>query len=137
VCQIPDYVTSLVGGAGFYIATRSLISLPPPTVLLPASRADAFEAFIASLRALDGSDLPHTAAWVALTHSRGASDWLRGLHCLSSTEPCFGCHSRVSDWVTWTRTIDTGCHQLVFLFGCHSRVSDAVIYWCFDCKITL
>ena len=32
-----------VGGAGFYIATRDLISLPPPTVLLPASRADAFE----------------------------------------------------------------------------------------------
>jgi len=50
-----------VGGAGFYIATRSLISLTPPTVLLPASRAAAFEAFIASLRALDGSDLPHTA----------------------------------------------------------------------------
>ena len=26
------------GGAGFYIATRALVSLPPPTILLPASR---------------------------------------------------------------------------------------------------
>lgn len=53
------------GGAGFYIATRALVSLPPPTILLPASRADAFETFIASLRALDGSDLPHVPVPVA------------------------------------------------------------------------
>lgn len=50
-----------VGGAGFYIATRSLVGLPPPTVLLPASRAKAFETFIQSLRTLDGSDLHHVA----------------------------------------------------------------------------
>lgn len=55
----------MAGGAGFYIATRSLVGLPPPTVLLPASRAVAFEAFIASLRALDGSDLPHTPVPIA------------------------------------------------------------------------
>ena len=50
-----------VGGVGFYIATRSLLSLPPPTVLLPASRAVAFAAFVDAARALDGSDMPHEA----------------------------------------------------------------------------
>ena len=54
-----------VGGAGHYIATRSLLSLPPPTVLLPAQRANAFEAYVASLRALDGSELPHVAVPIA------------------------------------------------------------------------
>ena len=48
-----------VGGAGFYIATRSLLSLPPPTILLPASRAAAFAAFVDAMKALDGSDMPH------------------------------------------------------------------------------
>lgn len=48
-----------VGGCGFYIATRSLLQLPPPTILLPASRAKAFEVFIDALRQLDGSDMPY------------------------------------------------------------------------------
>ena len=50
-----------VGGAGFYIATRSLISLPPPTIVLPASRTTAFAAFVDAMKALDGSDMPHVA----------------------------------------------------------------------------
>ena len=50
-----------VGGAGFYIATRSLISLPPPTILMPASRTVAFAAFVDAMKALDGSDMPHDA----------------------------------------------------------------------------
>ena len=39
-----------VGGAGFYIATRSLLSLPPPTILMPASRTVAFAAFVDAMR---------------------------------------------------------------------------------------
>ena len=54
-----------VGGAGFYIATRSLIRLPPPVIVLPASRARAFEAFVDALRALDGSELPHEVVRMA------------------------------------------------------------------------
>ena len=50
-----------VGGAGFYIATRSLLSLPPPTILMPASRTVAFAAFVDAMKALDGSDMPHDA----------------------------------------------------------------------------
>ena len=67
-----------VGGAGHYIATRSLLSLPPPTVLLPAQRADAFEAYVASLRALDGSELPH----VAVPIEPGETHVLSKLHCV-------------------------------------------------------
>jgi ribonuclease Z len=50
-----------VGGAGMYVATRSLLSLAPPTILLPRERVDAFGAFIASLRVLDDSELNHSA----------------------------------------------------------------------------
>ena len=46
----------------------------PPTILLPASRADAFETFIASLRALDGSDLPHVPVPVARGEHAPPSD---------------------------------------------------------------
>jgi ribonuclease Z len=67
-----------VGGAGHYIATRSLLSLPPPTVLLPAQRADAFEAYVQSLRALDGSDLAHRAVPI----SPGETHVLSKLHCV-------------------------------------------------------
>lgn len=67
-----------VGGAGHYIATRSLLSLPPPTVLLPAQRADAFEAYVQSLRELDGSDLAHRAVPI----SPGDTHALSKLHCV-------------------------------------------------------
>ena len=50
-----------VGGCGMYIATRGLLSLEPPTVLLPRERAGAFATFIESLRALDDSELRHEA----------------------------------------------------------------------------
>ena len=50
-----------VGGCGMYVATRSLLSLEPPTVLLPSARSEAFGRFIESLRALDDSELPHEA----------------------------------------------------------------------------
>ena len=50
-----------VGGCGMYIATRGLLSLTPPTVLLPSARREAFGTFIESLRALDDSELNHRA----------------------------------------------------------------------------
>ena len=53
-----------VGGAGFYVATRQLISLPPPTLVLPAERVRAFEAFMDAMRELDDAAArePHTRA---------------------------------------------------------------------------
>jgi ribonuclease Z len=63
-----------VGGAGFYVATRQLISLPPPTLVLPAERVRAFEAFMDSMRELDGSDMPHrTVAMKPLGAAAGPS----------------------------------------------------------------
>lgn len=47
-----------VGGLGPYVATRSLLALQPPTVYCPSSRVAGVEAYLASLRALDGSDMP-------------------------------------------------------------------------------
>jgi hypothetical protein len=44
------------------------------------------------------------------THSRGVSDWLQ----YAVPDCCFGCHSRVSDWLhgphTGCYTEHTGCH---------------------------
>jgi len=54
-----------VGGAGMYVATRSLLNLEPPTILLPRARVEAFGAFISSLRALDDSALEHDAVGIA------------------------------------------------------------------------
>ncbi len=63
-----------VGGAGFYVATRQLISLPPPTLVLPAERVRAFEAFMDGMRELDGSDMPHrTVAMKPLSAAAGLS----------------------------------------------------------------
>jgi len=63
-----------VGGAGFYVATRQLISLPPPTLVLPAERVRAFEAFMDAMRELDGSDMPHrTVAMKPLSAAAGPS----------------------------------------------------------------
>lgn len=47
-----------------YIATRGLLKLAPPTVLLPKSRTEAFAAFIDSLRELDDSELNHKAVGI-------------------------------------------------------------------------
>jgi ribonuclease Z len=48
-----------VGGLGMYIASRNLLSLPPPTILVPESKIEAISNFIDALRVLDDSDLPH------------------------------------------------------------------------------
>ena len=47
-----------VGGLGAYCATRSLLALSPPTVFLPAPQVAKVEAYLAALRALDGSEMP-------------------------------------------------------------------------------
>lgn len=47
-----------VGGVGAFAATRSLLCLPPPTVVLPAACAPALERHLATLRELDGSAVP-------------------------------------------------------------------------------
>lgn len=52
------------GGCGMYVATRGLLKLAPPTVLLPRSRTEAFAAFMDSLRALDDSELNHKAVGI-------------------------------------------------------------------------
>ena len=48
-----------IGGLGMYIASRNLLSLPPPTILVPESKIEAISNFIDALRVLDDSDLPH------------------------------------------------------------------------------
>ena len=48
-----------VGGLGMYIASRNLLSLPPPTILVPQSKAEAISRFIDALKVLDDSNLPH------------------------------------------------------------------------------
>jgi ribonuclease Z len=58
-----------VGGCGFYIATRNLLQLNPPTILLPATRVTAFAKFIDALRELDGSDMPYIAAPMSPTQT--------------------------------------------------------------------
>ena len=48
-----------VGGLGMYIASRNLLSLPPPTILVPQSKAEAISRLIDALKVLDDSNLPH------------------------------------------------------------------------------
>merc|ERR1712224_1109671 len=42
-----------------YIASRNLLSLPPPTILVPQSKVEAISRFIDALKVLDDSNLPH------------------------------------------------------------------------------
>ena len=49
-----------VGGAGAYVATRSLLALSPPVVCVPAACAAPLERHFQALRELDGSQLACT-----------------------------------------------------------------------------
>ena len=88
-----------VGGAGFYIATRSLLSLPPPTIVMPASRTAAFTKFVDAMKALDGSDMPHVSVGMAPTGFEPAGRG--GLHDGVEVGMSYGYRSR-----TTTRTND-------------------------------
>ncbi|CAG9462821.1 unnamed protein product [Pedinophyceae sp. YPF-701] len=46
-----------IGGINFHIASRQLLSLPPPTVVLPTPNVPAVEALLAAHRELDGCDM--------------------------------------------------------------------------------
>ena len=50
-----------IGGCGMYVATRGLLKLSPPKILLPKRRVDAFATFMDAMRALDDSELRHEA----------------------------------------------------------------------------
>eukprot|EP00898_Chlorokybus_atmophyticus_P003061 jgi/Chlat1/3756/Chrsp259S03900 len=47
------------GGVPFYVATRGLLALAPPTVIVPRANASLFEQLIDIHRQLDGADLNH------------------------------------------------------------------------------
>ena len=97
-----------VGGAGFYIATRSLISLPPPTIIMPASRTTAFAAFVDAMKALDGSDMPHVAVGLEPANAQPAE--LNELNGEPGVEPgtvSTGYRSRTTPTTTTTRADTT------------------------------
>ena len=93
-----------VGGAGFYIATLSLISLPPPTIVLPASRTTAFAAFVDAMKALDGSDMPHVAVGLEPAAKHGE---LNGEHGVEPGTVSTGYRSRTTTTTTTTRADTT------------------------------
>ena len=96
-----------VGGAGFYIATRSLISLPPPTIVLPASRTTAFAAFVDAMKALDGSDMPHVAVGLEPAAKHGELNELNGEHGVEPGTVSTGYRSRTTSTTTTTRADTT------------------------------
>ena len=97
-----------VGGAGFYIATRSLISLPPPTIIMPASRTTAFAAFVDAMKALDGSDMPHVAVGLEPANAQPAElNELDGEHGVEPGTVSTGYRSRTTSTTTTTRAHTT------------------------------
>jgi ribonuclease Z len=96
-----------VGGAGFYIATRSLLSLPPPTIVLPASRTTAFAAFVDAMKALDGSDMPHVAVGLEPAAKHGELNELNGEHGVEPGTASTGYRSRTTTTTTTTRADTT------------------------------
>jgi ribonuclease Z len=103
-----------VGGAGFYIATRSLISLPPPTIVLPASRTTAFAAFVDAMKALDGSDMPHVAVGLEPANAQPAElNELDGEHGVEPGTVSTGYRSRTTTTPTTTPRADTTSEDAV------------------------
>ena len=47
-----------MGGIGHHAATRSLLSMAPPTYVVPAAIVGGVERLLDAFRALDGSDIP-------------------------------------------------------------------------------
>lgn len=54
-----------VGGVANYVATRALLGVTPPRVVVPAACAPALERTLAAFRELDGSELPCSVVPVA------------------------------------------------------------------------